>query len=266
MLKINVFIAIFSFLFSSIADAGNSSIYDSPKIDRNGIQVYTFQTKNSDIATFKAVTRINASIDSILAIMFDNEACEEWVHTCNKSILLESINFNERYHYQILDVPFPFRNRDFIFHSIMTQDPKTKIVTITMSARPDYCHKNKLKLCQSYKTTEMIRVSKSLGQYTLQAVAGGTKITWIQHTDPEGNLPAWLVNQFLVDVPYFTFKKLSEKVKEKKYRSAKLVYDKNGVAIALHATQHVHVTADKDFMNTYQNYSYQETEIFLDYQ
>ena len=258
MLKINVFISIFLLLFSSIVGAGNSSIYDSLIMDRDGIKVYTFHTKNSDIATFKAVTKINASLDSIIAIIFDNNACEEWVHACDKSILLESINFNERYHYQILDVPFPFRNRDFIFHSIMKQDPETKIVTVTMSARPDYCHKNKLKLCQNYKTTEMVRVSKSLGQYTLEADEGGTKITWIQHTDPEGNLPAWLVNKFLVDVPYLTFKKLSQKVKEKKYRYAKLIYDNKGVAIALQATQHVHAT-------THNSYSYQETIISLDY-
>ncbi len=160
-------------------------------MDRDGIKVYTLQTKSSDIATFKAITHISAPPDSILAVMFDNEACEDWVHACNESILIESINFNERYHYQILDIPFPFKNRDFILHSIMTQDPDARVVTITMSARPGYCHKNASALCHTYKTTKMVRVTKSLGQYTLQPNEQGTKITWVQHTDHGGDLPAW---------------------------------------------------------------------------
>lgn len=79
----------------------------------------------------------------------------------------------------------------------------------------------------------LVRVHKSIGTFKLEADDNGTKITWIQHTDPAGNLPSWLVNQFVRDTPYWTFKNLAKIVTEEKYKYAKLIYDIDGVAVAL---------------------------------
>ena len=239
MFNNNIIISILLILFSGVIFAGNNSNNESLKINQDGIKVYTFQTNHSDIVTFKAITYINAPTDSILAVMLDNEACEEWVHACEESILIKSINFNERYHYQIHDVPYPFTNRDFIFHSIMRHDPVTKTISITMTSDMDYCHKNESDLCQNYKETELVRVTKSLGQYTLEPVDKGTKITWVQHTDPGGNLPAWLINHCLSKTPYLTLKNLAHKVKEEKYKNAELIYNSQGIAIELKIPQQI---------------------------
>ena len=57
------------------------------KLNKDGIKVYIFSHKNSAFGTFKAITHINASLDSILAVMFDNNSCTEWVDACGESIL-----------------------------------------------------------------------------------------------------------------------------------------------------------------------------------
>lgn len=226
------FFCLFSLLFFSGYVLGQEEKDKYLKLDKDSIKVYVYSHKNSDFGTFKAVTYINASLDSILAVMLDNNSCT-WIHACDKSFLIEDISFSERYHYQILDIPFPFEDRDFIFHSIMQQNPSTKAITITSTATPDYCSDKQSAQCKEVKPHDLVRVSKSTGTYKLEPDGKGTKITWIQHTDPAGNLPSWVVNQFLVDTPYRTLKKLAHKVKEEKYQYAKLIYNIEGIAVAL---------------------------------
>jgi hypothetical protein len=227
-----------SFLFFSVYVFGQEEKDKYLKLDKDGIKVYIYSHKNSDFGTFKAVTYINASLDSVLAVLLDNKSCTEWIHACDKSFIIEDVSFNERYHYQILDIPFPFEDRDFIFHSIMKQNPSTKAITITSTAVSGYCSDKQSSQCKEANQPDLVRVSKSTGTFKLETDDKGIKVTWIQHTDPAGNLPGWLVNQFLVDTPYWTLRKLAQKVTEEKYQDAKLIYDIEGIAVALNMPKH----------------------------
>ena len=229
-----VFLCFSALLFAN--ETENDELNHSLKINKDGIKVYVYSHKNSEFATFKAITHIKTSLDSILAVMFDNKSCTEWIYACDESFVIDDISFNERYHYQICDIPFPFEDRDFIFHSILKQNALTKVVTITMSSAADYCLNKTSKQCEKVNQSELVRVNKAVGTYRLVPDENGTKITWIQHTDPAGNLPSWLVNQFVKETPYWTLKQLAEKVKEDKYKYAKLVYDNQGNAVALNTT------------------------------
>ena len=203
------------------------------KIDKDGIKVFIYRHKNSKFGTFKATTHIDASVDSILAVLFDSKACMKWLHACDDSFVIEDVSFNERYHYQVIDIPFPFQNRGFILHSMMEQEHDSKVFNITTSVVSGYCKNKTLKVCDQIKNSSEFIVKKSIGSLKLEPENFGTKITWIQHTDPGGNLPSWLVNKFVADTPYWTFKNLSHIVEEEKYKYAKLIYDNQGVAIKL---------------------------------
>lgn len=203
------------------------------KLNRDGIRVYLFSQKKLKFGTFKAITHIKTSIDSILAVMFDTAICAEWVHSCGQSFIIDDISFTERYHYQSFNIPFPFSDRDFIFHSIMVQNPPSRTVDITMFSVPDYCIDKQSIQCAEVNQSELVRVQRSIGTYKLEPDSEGTKITWIQHTDPGGHMPGWLVDQFAASTPYWTLKNLAEMVKQEKFKYAKLVYNKEGVATAL---------------------------------
>jgi len=224
-----------SLFFSAAGVVAQERSEGELKLDKDGIKVFVYKQTGSDISAFKAVTYIKATLDSILAVMFDNKSCKEWIHACDDAMVLEDVSFNERYHYQICDIPFPFKDRDFIFHSIMKQNLVTKVVDITISSEPNYCNDKQSDECLKIRQSDLVRVNQSLGVYRLEPDAEGTKVTWIQHTDPSGELPGWLVNQFIKDTPYFTLKQLAAKVKEDKYQYAKLVYDIDGIAIALNS-------------------------------
>lgn len=202
-------------------------------LDKDGVQVYIFKRNHSDFATFRAITHIDASMESLLAVMLDIKSNSKWVDACEKSFLIKKISFNEQYHYQTFYVPFPFKNRDFILHSTMQHDPLEKSITFTMIADSNYCLEKQSELCQKVNQSDLVRVKKSIGTFKLQEKNQGTKITWVQHTNPAGNLPGWLVNRLVKNTAYRSFKNLAEIVTQQQYQNAKLIYDVNGMAVAL---------------------------------
>ena len=239
---------LFLILFSDLLVANENNedeLSHCLKLNKEGIKVYTFRHEGSEFTTFKAHTHIKASLDSVLAVLFDNEACPKWVYACDDAFVIKKISFNERIHYQVSDIPFPFVDREFIFHSTMNQNPLTKDVIISMSSDADYCNNNVSPPCQKINQSQLVRVRKTIGTYQLEPDHNGIKITWIQHTNLAGKLPQWLINQFVTNTPYWTFKNLAEKVKEEPYHSARLVYDQDGTAIALLATVIPVKAADK---------------------
>lgn len=207
------------------------------ELNKDGIKVHFFSHENFGFGTFKATTHIDSSLASILAVMFDHESCHEWIYSCIHSYMIKDISFNERYHYQILDIPFPFEDREFVFHSTLKQDPSTKVITVTTKAVMNDCQHNNFYLCNHPKEQGHVKVNVSIGFFVLKPTDKGVEFTWMQHTDPAGNLPSWLVNQFIEETPYWTLKNLSNKVKEEPYKYAKLVYDQSGLAVALETVQ-----------------------------
>ena len=200
------------------------------KLDKDGIKVYVYTHKETEFKIFKATTHINTTLDSILAVMFDNDSGAMWIDSCENAFLIKDISFNERYHYHVFDIPFPFKNRDFIFNSTLIQDPSDNSVTIKMVSAPDYCNNQQSIQCDEINKSNFERVNKSLGAFKLVPMEKGTKITWFQDTNPGGNLPILLVNQLVENTPYNTFKNLAEIVKMEKYKNAKLLYNGDGIA------------------------------------
>jgi hypothetical protein len=189
--------------------------------NENGIKVFLRTVPGSKIKEFKGVTNINSSLDSILAVLDDTEACPKWVHNCKDPVKLSEISFNEGYVYQVIDFPFPVKDRDIILHSVMSQNPDTKEVTIQLNAVPDYISE-----------TKNVRIKKSDGFYLLKPLPDGSvEVTWQHHTDPGGGIPKWLVNSLLVDTPFKTLKNLRQLVNEEKYQRARLKYSSRGVAV-----------------------------------
>ena len=216
----------------NMGDSSKEKIFDPYlKLNKNGIKVYVYRSKNSKFATFKAITHIKASIDSIISVLLDLKSSSQWIDSSKKTLLIERLNFNEQYHYQTLSIPFPFSNRDFILHSTMKHNPSNRAITITTRSVPDYCHNKESAVCTEVNQSTLVRVNKSVSTFKLEPDENGTNITWIQFTDPSGYLPSWLVNQLIKNTPYNSFKNLSEKVQQEPYKFARLIYDINGIAI-----------------------------------
>lgn len=209
-----------------------SSQYDWNMVrDEDGIRVYLKEFWADPIKSFRGIVTINSSIDSLLAVILDIETCTNWVHRCKNPILLFRKSFSECYHYQVHRLPFPAHNREFIFHSKVSRSSRTGVIRIQMQTVPNFCD-NDIKACSQITKSSMIRVRHSHGQYLLEPVTdNSTKVTWTHHTDPEGFLPLWLINQLIQEMPYRTLQGLRKKVFEQKYQKARLVLNAQGAII-----------------------------------
>lgn len=53
-------------------------------------------------------------------------------------------------------------------------------------------------------------------------------MVWVQHTDPNGALPGWLVNSLLVDIPVQSMEELERVANSERYQGYRLIYDEQG--------------------------------------
>ena len=229
----SIFIAfVVVFLFSG---PNYSSSFDwNLEMEKNGIRVYLKELQTEDIKAFRGTISINASVDSLLAVIMDIDACTDWLQYCQNPLLLERINFSECYHYLIYNLPFPVVDREFILHTKIKRDHVSGAVTVYSISRPDYCLQQQTSDCQLNKDTSLVLVKHSQGSYLLEPVENGiTKLTWTQYTNPGGYIPAWLVNQIIRQVAYHTLQGLRVKVIEKKYLKARLILDSDGAIIGM---------------------------------
>lgn len=232
--KLALLLAVFLLSSAIVTRIAGKSEYDWEMVrDEDGIQVYLKSFWADDIKSFRGIIHINSSVDSLLAVIMDVNACPDWVHHCIKPLLLSKISFSECYHYQIHKLPFPAKNREFIFHSKVTRSPKTGSVSIHMNAEPQFCEDN-AHLCLLISETDLVRVKHSHGYYLLEPIdKNKTRVTWTHHTNPGGNLPIWLINSLVKEMPYRTLQGLRKKVFNSKYQQVKMVINSEGHIISM---------------------------------
>ncbi|MFT7186301.1 MAG: hypothetical protein ACI84K_001699 [Pseudohongiellaceae bacterium] len=183
--------------------------------------IYTRDVKGSNFNAFKAVAIIDQSIESIFAVISDPTSCPLWVDNCIESSSYinhqqEKPQFKNRYGYALNHLPWPFKNRDIIVNIVTLNNPDTNEITITMSSDE--------KLIS--KTDGAVHITDSHAKYTLRPMKKNqTEFIWMQHTEPAGELPAWLVNSMIIDLPLNSISKLQKVAKQKKYQDAMIEFD-----------------------------------------
>ncbi|MBK8970485.1 MAG: START domain-containing protein [Hahellaceae bacterium] len=202
--------------------------------DEDNITVSTRPVEGSSIRAFHAETSVAASVDSILALMADPAACPLWIHGCLEAKILDTEGFYQRNTYQINDMPWPVADRDLVLE-IKISERADGSFQLAMANRPE-----------AIPPTDNVRILKSEGTYFFTPTKDGrTLIRWEQHTDPGGHLPAWLVNQLIIDVPVKTLQNLRRLVEspDAGYAHKHLVRQPGGHIIGWETPleQHAHV-------------------------
>jgi len=182
----------------------------------NGITVYTREVNGSDYLEFKGIVEVNASVDAVVAFLYDTQRTPEWIHDCDFGMTLEEVHFRDNYIYQTFDLPFPVSNRALILHSTLTYTSEG--ARLDSAAASDFCKEQQTDRCQRVVQNRMLMITKSKGSYRLiKRGATHTKIIWQLHTEPGGYIPTWLANALVVDLPFYSLAKLREMVLEARY-------------------------------------------------
>lgn len=185
------------------------------KMQKEGINVFTKNFDNSPYKAIKVVCNIKATLSQITAVLLDIERTGEWVYATRTCKLLKLISSSELIYYSELEVPWPVSNRDFIVQMKVTQDEKTKVVTVTAENKPRYIAEFK----------NIVRIQQSNSKWVIVPLQKGlVSVEYILQVDPGGNIPSWLINLFATRGPYESFKGLQTQVHKPVYHGVRLPF------------------------------------------
>ena len=171
--------------------------------DKDGIIVLTYFSKDSNIIGYMATMTVKESnINNIIKIIDNVNEYKNWFENLKYAKTLKKINANERYDYYLTYLPWPFENRDIIFHQT------TKIVNgtiiISLKSVPGYIPKKE----------KITRINYASGYWKIiPEEKGKIKIIYQLSFDPEYNFPDWVLKMFIVDAPYQTLVNLKDLIK-----------------------------------------------------
>jgi hypothetical protein len=185
------------------------------KTEKEGLKVYTKAYPDSKFKAIRVDLDLQATLSQIVALLMDVNTGAEWVYATKTSVLLKQVSPSELVYYSEIKLPWPMSNRDFIAQLKVTQDVKTKIVTIDGPVVPDYVPVKE----------GIVRVKRSVGKWLITPMGPHhVKIVYTLRMDPGGDLPAWLFNLFVTKGPTESFKNLQEQLKKPVYVNARLPY------------------------------------------
>lgn len=183
--------------------------------ETDSIQVFTIDQPGSSFQAFKAVAMMDVPIENLMAVMVNPKSCTEWVHNCSESYAFGDGDFHDRYAYSVNDMPWPVTDRDYVLRIRTHSEGREGDIIMDLNAIPQ----------RRAVEDDYIRVDKSDTLYRFTAMGDQTRMVWIQHTEPNGSIPGWLVNSLLVDIPIKSMEQLEQVAGMDKYSGHRLVYD-----------------------------------------
>ena len=186
--------------------------------ETDNIRIYTIDQSDSSFKAFKAEAVLDTSMENLMAVMVNPQSCVEWVHNCTESYGFGEGDFHDRYAYSVNDMPWPVSDRDYVLRIRTRGDQASGEVVMDLNAVP----------ARRDEVDGHVRVDRSDALYRFIPEGDQTRMIWVQHTDPNGALPGWLVNSLLVDIPVRSMEELERVTRKERYQGFSLVYDETG--------------------------------------
>jgi hypothetical protein len=185
------------FIFALLPSIALSNDLWELEKDSDGIKVYTQLEAGSPYKSFKAITVTNANSQAIAGILEDVKGYVTWFAFTEKVDLLEN-SLHEKYVYMETRYPWPFNNGDMIYKMTFATEGKT-ITKVTLVGVPDYLP----------PVAGITRMKEANGYILLTPVGNKTEITYYMHSDIGGEIPVWMANKYIDNLPYQTLSRLN---------------------------------------------------------
>jgi hypothetical protein len=177
---------------------------------KEGIAVFNRESEGTALKEFKSEVKVTATLSSIVAAISDIDNFANWAYQTRKAELIKNEG-NTQFIYVVTKAQWPVQDRDIVYECQMSQNPKTKEVTIVMIGLPNYIPKK----------SEIVRMPAASGLFTLTPLGENqVKITFQLKANPGGEIPLWMSNLVAADSPFVTLKNLREEIKKDHYRKA----------------------------------------------
>jgi hypothetical protein len=149
--------------------------------------------------------QVSCKIENIVEVLRNMNSINNWVVNC-KGVKLLKTEDNDQYYYIETSLPWPFDNRDMVYH-FQYIEINSEQVRVIVTGIPEYIPPRE----------GIVRMAKTNGYWLLTLIdTHKTAVTYQMHVEPGGSIPAWLANPFIVNVPFSTFKELRNIVQKSK--------------------------------------------------
>ena len=171
------------------------------KKDDGDIQVYTRELDSTKFNEYKAVLIAETTMEKALTVLTNGDSLNRWTYKTPQSKQLEKISDNEFVIWMRNDFPWPLNDRDNISRvKLKKLNNKTYQIDIDVEDSLVYQHQK-----------NVIRMNLFKGYWRVQELNEESVLIIQQmYGDPNGALPAWIVNSIMVSFPYHSFENLKE--------------------------------------------------------
>jgi hypothetical protein len=160
------------------------------EVEKNGVQIYSLKAPGSYNKQFRGVMRADFTLNQLVAGLIENatlDNCKNFIPGCVDMKVLQP--WSERTMSDTvlwkLALPAPFSPRETVLRSQVSQDPRTKAVTVHIIAAPNATPRN----------PDAVRLTHIQNRWTYTPVENGqVEIEFLQDMDMGGMFPDFLLN------------------------------------------------------------------------
>jgi hypothetical protein len=150
----------------------------------DGIRVLS-RSDAGEILKVRAITVVQASLERVKAVIDDAAHQPDWVPYLEETRVLQRDSDTEALLYSRFNAPWPARDRDFVYQSIVSRGTDGVVTYRLRSRQSDLMPPR----------DDYIRAELMEGEYRLVPLAPNrTRVEFMFHADPRGHLPLWIVN------------------------------------------------------------------------
>lgn len=171
------------------------------------ITAYTRIKAGTNLKEIKIVTSINTSVLQLADALMDYSNFDKWQGGLQSIKMIDKKSDNETViHYEV-DLPWPMADREFIIRSIRECASNERCI-VRMLADNSYTYSS---------GNEFVRMTELEGFWLIEA-EGDNKVsmTYQFYSDPNGDVPEFLVNAFALDTPFKNIQSLKSLLQEGK--------------------------------------------------
>lgn len=176
-----------------------------------GIKVWGLEIPDQDLPGFRGVTMVNATIDELLEVLLDIDKHVEWMWNSTQSRMLKQLSDTRAVIYNMINAPWPVKDRDMVLDSDYRFTPDHKALTIRF---------NQTDLVKVPVPRRVIRVPRLSGFYRFWSESPTrTNVLYQVEVDIGGNVPNFSAKRYARKLPYETLKALRERVEARHRKS-----------------------------------------------
>ena len=172
--------------------------------EKDGIEV--FQKKVGDHRAFRGVGNLSGTPKQILKVLHDPSTWPRWVENLKSGKLIEKKSDSHFIFHQVIQTPFPMKNREAVFQSIVSR--KNASTTLVEMKSVNHSAVKRSEKC--------IRVEIIYSRYRIEELGNGkVRATFENLSNSGGAVPKFLSNWAAESYPVSLLRGIERELQEK---------------------------------------------------